>query len=36
METITTKKTDYYLTAEELEALEDASSIIGKLMLTHG
>ena len=36
METITTKKTDYYLTDEELGALEDASSIIGKLMLTHG
>ena len=36
MQTITTKKSDYYLTAEELVALEDACSVIGKLVLAHG
>lgn len=36
METIETKKCDYYLTDEEIEALENAFKVIGNLALTHG
>lgn len=36
METIETKKADYYLSSEEIETLEDALGVIGKLMLTNG
>lgn len=36
METITTKKTDFYLSDEEIETLNEAASIMAHLVETHG
>lgn len=36
METTTTKKIDYYLSAEEIDILSEAHSIIAQLVAAHG